>query len=130
MPKHGKRDAQAPSLTRFRRGGGWGVRYPKAPSRIAREGFLTEGVSPPTTPPGNPSAGPARTQGPAHRERQRSPGRRRSRGLGRGLSAKPPGQRRALAIGAVSKGTARAALGGNVRLLLSSTGISREKVKS
>ncbi|XP_055284530.1 collagen alpha-1(I) chain-like [Moschus berezovskii] len=26
------------------RGGGWGVRYPKAPSRIAREGFLTEGA--------------------------------------------------------------------------------------
>lgn len=26
------------------RGGGWGVRYPKAPSRIAREGVLTEGA--------------------------------------------------------------------------------------
>lgn len=26
------------------RGSGWGVRYPKAPSRIAREGFLTEGA--------------------------------------------------------------------------------------
>jgi hypothetical protein len=31
-----------------RRGSSWGVRYPKAPSRIAREGFLTEG-SPPLT---------------------------------------------------------------------------------
>ncbi|XP_061035793.1 collagen alpha-1(I) chain-like [Eubalaena glacialis] len=30
------------------RGSGWGVRYPKAPSRIAREGFLTEGASSPT----------------------------------------------------------------------------------
>lgn len=30
------------------RGSSWGVRYPKAPSRIAREGFLTEG-SPPLT---------------------------------------------------------------------------------
>ncbi|XP_043727760.1 collagen alpha-1(III) chain-like [Cervus elaphus] len=28
----------------LRRGSGWGVRYPKAPSRIAREGFLTEGA--------------------------------------------------------------------------------------
>lgn len=32
----------------LRRGSSWGVRYPKAPSRIAREGFLTEG-SPPLT---------------------------------------------------------------------------------
>ncbi|XP_046507328.1 basic salivary proline-rich protein 2-like [Equus quagga] len=37
------------SVATTRRGGAaaGGVRYPKAPSRIAREGFLTEGVSPP-----------------------------------------------------------------------------------
>ncbi|XP_065794611.1 collagen alpha-1(I) chain-like [Muntiacus reevesi] len=28
----------------LRRGSGWGIRYPKAPSWIAREGFLTEGA--------------------------------------------------------------------------------------
>ncbi|XP_028387206.1 collagen alpha-1(I) chain-like [Phyllostomus discolor] len=66
--QHDNTTCDAKSLTRFRRGGGWGVRYPKAPSRIAREGFLTEGASPPT-PPGTP-AGPARAQGPAHGGRQ------------------------------------------------------------
>lgn len=112
--QHGKRDAQAPSLTRFRRGGGWGVRYPKAPSRIAREGFLTEGVSPP------PHRAPLRRAREGAGPSNTGAGRGRPReqeeldGSGTGgvaLSAKPPGQCRALAIGAVGKGTARAASG-------------------
>ncbi|XP_041608432.1 collagen alpha-1(I) chain-like [Vulpes lagopus] len=39
--------ASVATLHAQRRGSGWGLRYPKAPSRIAREGFLTEGASPP-----------------------------------------------------------------------------------
>lgn len=51
------------------RGGGWGVRYPKAPSRIAREGFLTEGASSP--PHRAPHASPAKARLP----RDRGPGK-------------------------------------------------------
>lgn len=36
---------------RAERGSDWGVRYPKAPSRIAREGLLTEGRPPPPSAP-------------------------------------------------------------------------------
>ena len=40
--------ALATVATALGRGSSWGVWYPKAPSRIAREGFLTEGASSPT----------------------------------------------------------------------------------
>ncbi|XP_041598320.1 collagen alpha-1(I) chain-like [Vulpes lagopus] len=64
--------ASVATLHAQRRGSGWGLRYPKAPSRIAREGFLTEGASPPPFVPPN---GPHQT---ALRGRQGSRGGRRS----------------------------------------------------
>lgn len=103
--------------TRLRRGSGWGVRYPKAPSRIAREGFLTEGASLP----------PHRARGGAGSgtRRERSLGRRiRSAGPGGACTKATQGQRRALAVGAVSKGTARAA-SGHVRLLVKHQGLGK-----
>lgn len=51
-----------------------GFRYPKAPSRIAREGFLTKGASPPTQI--RPPIGTRQTKGVSSRGRQ-DPGRGR-----------------------------------------------------
>lgn len=94
-PNTSRRESNPASLATLhaqRRGSGWGLRYPKAPSRIAREGFLTEGASPPPVrppkraPPGG-APGPTGLAG-------------RGAGLRQGTGT---GQPRALAAGAPSR---------------------------
>ena len=94
-PNTSRRESNPASLATLhaqRRGSGWGLRYPKAPSRIAREGFLTEGASPPPVRPPK-RAPPGGAPGPT--------------GLaGRGADLRQgtgTGQPRALAAGAPSR---------------------------
>ncbi|XP_038381422.1 collagen alpha-1(I) chain-like [Canis lupus familiaris] len=94
-PNTSRRESNPASLATLhaqRRGSGWGLRYPKAPSRIAREGFLTEGASPPPVrPPKRAPPGGA-------------PGLTGLAGRGTGLrQGTGTGQPRALAAGAPSR---------------------------
>lgn len=59
----------------------WGVRYPKAPPRTAREGFLTEGASPPPRRQVPSGAAPRRRRPEVEKEESE---RGRRRALGRG----------------------------------------------
>nr|XP_053768219.1 collagen alpha-1(I) chain-like [Desmodus rotundus] len=86
--------------TRFRRGSGWGIRYPKAPSRIAREGFLTEGASPPT-PPARPRRAREGVNDAAHGRREACGGGAERRDP-EGVRAEHRGQRERSRAGAAA----------------------------
>ena len=108
--------------TRFRRGSGWGIRYPKAPSRIAREGFLTEGASSPT-PPAHPRRAregvtTRHTAGERPAEEEQSSGIRKGFGPNTGATRAFAGQGRR-----EQKGQPRAPRG-LIHFCPSSTGVS------
>ena len=98
-PKSGNNNGRC-LKTRFRRGSGWGIRYPKAPSRIAREGFLTEGASPPT-PPARPRRAREGVNDAAHGRREACGGGAERRDP-EGVRAEHRGQRERSRAGAAA----------------------------